>query len=89
MQHRRTKVVPETTREVVDRTTCDVCEKEIHGGLFSVDKIVVSRDVGTSCPEGGSSVSTSFDLCADCFTNKLVPFLASLGAKPRIEEHDW
>lgn len=81
-----TKEVTTVTREW---KTCDICGATISPGPYEVEETEVSMKVGTSYPEGGSSITTEVDLCQKCFTEKLIPWLRSHGAEPRSHEVDW
>jgi hypothetical protein len=76
----RTETVPARTREVVDRTTCDLCEQEIRERCYDVDRTEVYREHGTSYPEGTNLTKRRFDVCGPCFESKLVPWLEAQGA---------
>lgn len=83
------EVVPRKIIKKLLRCTCDVCGCEIKEGTFEIHETTVSRRVGNSYPGGGSSSTTSFDICGECWESKLVPYLNSLGAKEEITEDDW
>lgn len=89
MQHVKTVEVPATTKEVVERTTCDLCGTEIKKGRMRADEVTVEARDGTAFPEGGSGTEVTFDICRFCFNNVLVPFLTSRGAQPRKTEWSW
>lgn len=87
---KRTIQVPATTREIVDRTICDLCGQEIKpAGNYEVSEIEVSHKSGNAYPEGGSGDFLSFDLCPKCFDEKLVPWLRSQGAVREVQAWDW
>lgn len=89
MQHVKNVPVPATTRQVVELTTCDICKAAITHGTYEVSEIEVRHKSGESYPESGSGTEIEYDICKVCFTNKVVPFLASLGATPRQTDWDW
>lgn len=89
MIHKKTKQVPATTVEIIEKTTCDLCGEIIQEEMFEVNKVNVSQRVGRSYPEGGSGINRQFDICGKCFNEKIVTWLESQGAKPRIEDWDW
>lgn len=91
MKHKEIKVVPETTKEVTTHTTCDICKRSDSGtGACDIDETEVSfREVDYSYPECGAGRTYSFDICHDCFKEKIIPLLSELGAEPRIEEWDY
>lgn len=80
-------------REVVDEIKCDLCGAG--GGVphnldgtnwaalnYDVDATMITRETGDSFPEGGTNTIETFDICGDCFENKLKPWMASQGALP-------
>lgn len=46
----------------------------------------VGVDRGT---DGGDSKKTSFDVCPGCFETVIVPFFATFGSTPTVEELEW
>lgn len=90
MRHMKEMHVPAETKVVLDYVSCDLCGERIkEPGSYEVDEVNTSHRVGTSYPEGGSGATTTFDLCARCFTEKLVPWAAELGAYPRVTDWDY
>lgn len=83
--------VPETTRNHVDKTTCDICGLKIIGpdDDYKIDEIDISRRTGTNYPEGGSGEELSIDLCGSCFDSHLIPLIKAAGGKPTVTEWDW
>ena len=57
--------------------------------LYVVSDVVVSYEFGNSYPDNGSTTELSYDICGNCFKNKLMVWLESQGAKPQREEKDW
>jgi hypothetical protein len=89
MKHMRTEQIPATTREVVDKVTCDLCGTEINCRGGDAEEVEVKHRTGFSYPEGGAGEEVSVDLCGKCFDEKLVPWLRSQGVEPRTEDWDW
>jgi len=89
MEHTKTVIVPATTRTVVDRVTCDLCGEVIELRSYEIGDVEIKRSVGEHYPGCGSRTDTEYDICVKCFDGKVVPWLASQGAKPRIKEIDW
>lgn len=80
-----------TSNECV-KTTCDICGASTDRNNWGEDSydeqiITIENSVGGRYPEGGIGETFSYDLCPDCFTDKLEPFLQALGARP--ETTDW
>lgn len=94
MQHYEKKTVTET-KTVYKYTECDICdaqtsdERNWNGGQFSVNEVKIECTIGTSYPGSGNVDISSVDICPDCFTQKLVPFLESLGAKIHKRNVDY
>jgi len=94
MEHKTKEVVPEHEKEVITHTTCDICkrsdDRKTTRDYCDIDETEVSfNDVEMSYPECGSGTRYTYDICHDCFKEKLIPTLAELGAEPRVEEWDW
>ena len=83
---------PERTVSVECGVICDICKKESSkfGGWtfdnFGVEECTVNMRRGSNYPEGSCVTTTSFDICSDCFEDKLIPWLESHGATARKEE---
>jgi len=43
MQHKKTIAIPATTKEVIDRTTCDFCGCDIKAPPFHVADVTITR----------------------------------------------
>jgi hypothetical protein len=89
MRHTRTERVPASTRTVEDHVTCDLCKQRISSLHYQRDEVTVSREVGECYPEGGTGITTKFDLCGACFEARLIPWLQSQGAEPRVEDFTY
>jgi hypothetical protein len=53
MIHIKTRVIPEFVVEEEAHRTCDICGKWLVAATYNVDRVNVSREVGTVYPEGG------------------------------------
>ena len=91
MEHKVKKIVPESVKEVVSHTTCDICKRSDHGkDMCDIDETTISyRDVEMAYPECGKGTTYSYDICDECFEEKVMPALSELGAEPTIEEWDY
>jgi hypothetical protein len=90
MKHMKTVVIPETTKQVVDFITCDLCKEKIpKEQSYMVDRVEINHRVGEHYPEGGYGTDTSVDMCGKCFDEKLIPWLLSQNAEPQTEEYDF
>jgi len=80
-------------REVIQGqgVICDVCGKKSdkkgywNTGIYDIEDTTVEMDIGTSFPGDHDVINTSFDICPTCFKDKLIPWLASQGATPTID----
>lgn len=90
-----TKTVP--AHDVVECVSrkCDICGKTAkrpYGGdwdtesTYDVSRSVVECEEGSSFPEGRMTKTVSFDICPECFHEKLVPAMLALGAAPATEK---
>lgn len=91
MKHKKTITEPSYEREVVDYVTCDLCRQRLplSAGQYRIDEITVMRREGSSYPEGGSGIECEFDLCPQCWDEKLVPWMREQGGEVRISEWAW
>jgi hypothetical protein len=84
------QTVPARQEEKVVERRCDLCGRAGNpwGGwntsTYDVAKTDVGMEMGTSYPDDYHTTETVFDICPDCFTTKLIPWLKSQGAEPRI-----
>lgn len=74
--------VPATTRES-HSYTCDLCGREIAEDYNDVSECKVSHESGYRYSDCANITRVEFDVCAECFTAKLIPWFESQGAKPR------
>lgn len=89
MKHYKTRVIPERIDEILFRTTCDLCSKEIEQDEWDRDEVTVENVTGYSCPSGGASSYEFVDMCGSCFRDKLIPWLTQQGATIQTKETDW
>ena len=83
---------PETTKEVEDKTLCDLCGKVIDVRGYDVNEVAieVKHTEGQSYPEAAYLTETAFDLCGECFTTKLIPWVKEQrGTGPRARDAGW
>lgn len=82
-------------------TTCDLCGRTVDfdatgNGTYSsgwstgynIDRVAIVHGIGSNYPEGGSVEEEIFDVCPDCWTDRIVPLMATIGLKPRISDKD-
>ena len=90
MKHMKTVELPATKKEVVDCITCDLCGEAIIRFAraphpYSVDRATVEHNLGERYPEGGHGNLYEFDICGKCFQEKIIHWMKSQGAEPRVE----
>ena len=91
MRHVKTVVVPETTKEVIDFIVCDLCGERAPGGDWAggednLNETIVSWRRGNCYPESSHEVEIRYDICPDCFENRLMVWLAEQDATPTEKE---
>lgn len=90
MEHYKTEVVPETTKKVLESTTCDICKKDVEETEFERDEVEITRNITEmSYPECGNGVKTTVDMCGGCFQEKFLPWLWGESGGAEIKEKKW
>lgn len=85
----KTIEVPARTDTVTDYVQCEICgaktanTRDWSADRYGVNEVTVSLREGSSFPEGGSITEIIVDICPDCFTSKLLPWIKAQGGKPR------
>lgn len=89
--------------EVCVEVVCDLCgddapnprsrSKHVFSGAweiasFEVNRVAICRELGENYPEGNFTKTESFDVCPDCWENKLTPWFQSQGATITVTEND-
>lgn len=97
MIHKKTVHIPAITKKEVSHISCDICGEVGRGRDFKgsdfgdgyeLQETSVIYKEGNMFPEGGSGSQIQFDICPDCFTDKLIPWLKSQGAD-NVDYEDW
>ena len=91
MEHKVKQIVPEHMEEVISHRTCDICNRSNRGkDSCEIEETEISfREVEMSYPECGNGITYSYDICHECFKEKVMPALGVLGAEPKEEEWDY
>lgn len=89
MKHNKTITVPARQTVVLDKTTCDICNKEIKDKYGQVDEVTIEYKKGYSYGDCGEGNTTCVDLCGNCFSGHLLSWLKGLGVQPRVENWDY
>lgn len=84
------------TQTIIEELICDICKKtakfpfwEWGEQIGCEKKVNISYIDGVGYEDGGGHVSMiSFDICPECFENKVIPALKQFGAEPRVDEVD-
>jgi hypothetical protein len=86
------------TANVISERKCDLCGKVSSNpdpeawninSCYDVNETEVSINSGSSFPGGGFGTRRTFDICPECFDKKLIPWMASQGASPQVQESEW
>jgi hypothetical protein len=90
MKYFKKIIKPAEEIDVVDFIACDVCNKKIETTKkFEINEVEIKHRKGNNFPEEGSGTEISFDICENCFNEKVVPFLKGIGCEPRESEWSW
>lgn len=81
------------SEEIVEFTICDVCKHKFVGekwgvGYYDVAETIIKMRIGKSYPEGSHGEEISLDVCPNCFEEKLIPLLETIGVIPNYTEWD-
>lgn len=83
---------PAKVYDVHVETKCDLCGKTTTNdwktSAFDAIETEISMRTGDRYPEGGFGEFTEIDICPDCFTGKLIPWVQSQGGEPTVKEWD-
>lgn len=84
------EIQPAKEYQKLIETKCDLCGKvtksEWKSDCYDQTETEVSLRTGSSYPDGGSGEEITIDICPDCFTEKLIPWVKSQGGNPTTEE---
>lgn len=89
MKSYKTVNVPAKTKQVLEKTICDLCNTAIKRASFHIDEVTVQYRTGERYPECGSGELEEVDLCGICFKTKLKPWLESQGCELITTEWDY
>lgn len=89
MKHYKSVNVPAKTERVLDITTCDFCHTAIKEEPYEVAEVTLKCRTGEVFPGAGWGKEESVDICPDCYRNQLLPWLASKGVSPSVEDWDY
>ena len=88
--------VPANVCTIVVKTVCDLCGVEgltdnpWAEGSFDVEEVTISYNSGHNWGQDGASyVEEEFDVCPNCWENKIKPMFAEKGVEPRIRNVDY
>jgi hypothetical protein len=79
----------ETTKtyKYVSRVFCDCCKKEVASQKgYRHQEVEITKESGHNWPEGPVYIRTTYDICVDCFEERVEPFLKSIGLVKITEE---
>jgi len=98
MRHYIVKEEPAKKVSVLNKTTCDLCNKAAKHGHWESSawevneteiEVTVRQKDGSEYPEGGSGTKYEVDMCPNCFKKKLIPWLESQGCMAKREDWSW
>jgi hypothetical protein len=94
MKHYKEVEIPASKKQKQTHASCDICkrsdERNPRVDYCDIDETEISfRDVEMAFPECGKGKTYSYDICHDCFAEKVIPALSDLGAEPAVEEWDY
>ena len=87
--------IKEEKYKYVDKTICDLCHTKYEGDNWGINSSYDSLETkihlrtGSNYPEGFDHDYLECDICPDCFTLKLVPWLESQGVKMRKRNFNY
>lgn len=87
--------IPAKKVDVIDFIKCELCDNQNPGRdswetrQYDVSEVTIEYRHGYHYPEGSSTTSIIIDLCPECFTNKLLPWLRAQGGEERITDNDY
>ena len=97
MKHTHAVTIPERREEKVSHVTCDICKRSddtnvnhiTNSGHCDFDNVEIEfNDIEMNYPECANGTIYSYDICQECFVNKVMPALLGMGAKPTVKEWD-
>ncbi len=97
---REYKTVKETTTyKVCTKVICDLCGAEgsrkhdetaaWSADTYEVKETTIIAQDGNRWPDSASIETTQFDICLNCFNDRLIPWFKSQGAEPTIGEIEY
>lgn len=89
MKHYKTVTIPEYTKNVEDKVTCDLCGAKIVEKTYEENEVTIKHRYGSNYPEGGHGKEVEVDMCDKCFKSKLMPWLSSQGVQLIERNWDW
>ncbi len=86
-------VIPQHSEKRFSHVTCDICKRistsnNWDAGSYQVCDVKIELREGCSYPDHTHVKKTEYDICPDCFKDKVMPFLALLWAHPTVTEID-
>jgi hypothetical protein len=76
MKHYITKQI---TTERLIKTTCDICGKDVENKhIYQRDEASIKHTKSEEYPEAQFGKTIEIDICGDCFSDKVFPFIQSI-----------
>lgn len=96
MREYKTETQPEKSYQKLVKCLCDICGKESNDEFDDPDRfgeyqqVKIEMEDGCSYPESHSYTRYYYDICADCFHDKVINFLREVTKiEPHEESYDW
>ena len=71
---------------------CDFCglstDNEWKQDRYDDIEVELDLKIGERFPEASFGKIISFDMCPDCFKDKLIPWAKTQGAEPTVKDYD-
>jgi hypothetical protein len=91
------QIKPAQEHEVLVQVKCDLCGKTSAGNWsadwkensYDATETEVRMRTGSNYHEGGNGDEITIDICPDCFTTKLIPWVKAHGGEPTKKEWEW
>jgi hypothetical protein len=91
MRFCKEKIIPERKIQSLDKIICDFCKQEIDlkENSYHEDRVKIQHKKGYNYPDNGHGEIDYVDMCSNCFSKKLVPWINSQGVQLQTKEWDW
>jgi hypothetical protein len=85
--------MPPKLQKFLKEIKCDLCGKttknEWKTEYYDAFESEIKMKTGDNYPDGGAGELVEIDICPDCFTSKLIPWVKEQGGEPTVTDWDW